>query len=253
MVQDPKKRGRPSARAKVMQAEVKTAQPKGQGGRAAAASGPRWGGEVFLDKEAERKKHAILRTAAALFREHGFEHTHLTAISDALNLTKPSLYYYVGNKEEILVSIQRYGAEQMLRGFDELDTGDRTGAELLTILMTRYGDWVTTEFGACVVRLFDVKTSPENAKSIQLARNKLTEKVISLLERGIGDGSIKPCNPRLVSLALFGMLNWMAYWYDRSRARLPPGDIAAMYIDHFLKGIGSEGAAGAKRPRTRST
>lgn len=204
----------------------------------------RWAGEVFLDKEVERKKQAILRTAASLFRERGFEHTRLTDIAAVLNLTKPSLYYYVGNKEEILVSIQRYGVEQMLKGFDELDTGDRTGAELLTILLTRYGDWVTTEFGGCVVRLFDAKTSPENAMSIRLARNKLYDKVVELLERGIEDGSIKPCNTRLIALAFFGMLNWMAYWYDRSRARLPAADVAAMYIGQFLKGIGSVAGPG---------
>jgi len=215
--------------------------------RQAGADGARWAGEVFLDKEVERKKQAILRTAAALFRERGFENTRLTDIAAALQLTKPSLYYYVGNKEEILVSIQRYGVEQILKGFDELDTGDRTGAELLSLLLTRYGEWVTTEFGACIVRLFDVKTSPENAKNIYIARNKVYEKVVALLDRGVEDGSIKPCNTRMISLAFFGMLNWMAYWYDRSRARLPAADVAAMYVDQFLNGIGSEPAPTATR------
>ncbi len=64
---------------------------------------------MFLDDEPKRKQHAILRAAARLFCERGFDRTRLTDIADALNITKPSLYYYIGNKEGILIAIQRLG------------------------------------------------------------------------------------------------------------------------------------------------
>src|SRR5581483_629994 len=201
------------------------------------ARGEKWAGEVFLDAEQERKKNAILRTAARLFRERGFEDTRLTDIADALNITKPALYYYVGNKEEILITIQRMGLEQMLDGFDALVAGDRTGAELLAILLTRYGEWATTEFGVCVVRLFNVKISQKNARILQSARSLLERKVRALFVRGMEDGSIRPCDPKLAATALFGSLNWMAFWYDRSRARLPPAEVSARFIDFFFSGL----------------
>jgi AcrR family transcriptional regulator len=200
--------------------------------------GQRWGGEVFLDAEQEGKKQAILRAAARLFRNRGFEQTRLTDIADALNITKPALYYYVGNKEEILITIQRMGLEQMLEGFDELVAGNRTGAELISILLTRYGEWATTEFGVCVVRLFNVKVSAKNARELHSARGVLERKVRALFERGMADGSIKPCNPSLAATALFGSLNWMAFWYDRSRARHPAGEVSARFIEYFMSGLG---------------
>jgi AcrR family transcriptional regulator len=200
--------------------------------------GQRWGGEVFLDAEQEGKKQAILRAAARLFRDRGFEQTRLTDIADALNITKPALYYYVGNKEEILITIQRMGLEQMLEGFDELVAGNRTGAELISILVTRYGEWATTEFGVCVVRLFNVKVSAKNARELHSARGVLERKVRALFERGMADGSIKPCNPSLAATALFGSLNWMAFWYDRSRARHPAGEVSARFIEYFMSGLG---------------
>jgi AcrR family transcriptional regulator len=205
----------------------------------------RWGGEVFLDEEQEGKKQAILRAAARLFRERGFEQTRLTDIADALNITKPALYYHVGNKEEILITIQRMGLEQMLDGFDELVAGDRTGAELITILLTRYGEWATTEFGVCVVRLVNVRVTAKNAKALYAGRTLLERKVRALVVRGMADGSIKPCNPGLAATALFGTLNWMAFWYDRSRARLPPAEISARFIEYFMSGLGT-----ASRPAT---
>jgi len=206
--------------------------------------GERWAGEIFLDEEQEGKKQAILRAAARLFRERGFEQTRLTDIADALNITKPALYYYVGNKEEILITIQRMGLEQMLDGFDELVAGNKTGAELIAILLTRYGEWATTEFGVCVVRLVNVKITAKNAKALYAGRTLLERKVRALFVRGMADGSIKPCNPGLAATALFGSLNWMAFWYDRSRARLPPAEISARFIGYFMSGLG----AGSRPP-----
>lgn len=199
--------------------------------------GEKWAGEIVPDEEDESKKNAILRAAARLFRDRGFEATRLTDIADALNITKPALYYHVGNKEEILITIQRMGLEQMLDGFDALAAGDRTGAELLSILLTRYGEWATTEFGVCVVRLFNVRISRKNARAMQSARSQLENKVRALFLRGMRDGSIKPCDPRLAATAIFGALNWMAFWYDKSRAHRQADEISATFIDFFFSGL----------------
>lgn len=205
--------------------------------KAGSGSQGRWGGEVFLDDAAAGKRHAILRAAARLFRARGYERTRLTDIADALNVSKPSLYYYVGDKEGILIAIQQSGLDQMLEGFDQLADSDATGAELLRILLTRYGEWATTEFGVCAVTCFNIKISPRGARSLHAARRLLERKVRALIERGIADGSIKSCNSTLAATALFGCLNWMAFWYDRSRARLSAADISAQFIDYFLSGL----------------
>jgi hypothetical protein len=89
-----------------------------------------------------------------------------------------------------------------------------------------------------VVRLFNVKVSAKNARELHSARGVLERKVRALFERGMADGSIKPCNPSLAATALFGSLNWMAFWYDRSRARHPAGEVSARFIEYFMSGLG---------------
>ncbi|MGD9021410.1 MAG: helix-turn-helix domain-containing protein, partial [Lysobacterales bacterium] len=65
--------------------------------------GGAWGEQVPTRGEQHAmKRRAILRTAAILFSEKGFRETSLNDIADALNVTKPSLYYYVKNKDDIL-------------------------------------------------------------------------------------------------------------------------------------------------------
>jgi AcrR family transcriptional regulator len=38
-----------------------------------------------------------------------------------------------------------------------------------------------------------------------------------VIEQGIADGSIAPCNPFLTSLAIFSVLDWMPFWYSEKR------------------------------------
>ena len=40
---------------------------------------------------------AVLRTAAQLFNERGFHATSLDDIAERLNVSKPTLYYYIEN------------------------------------------------------------------------------------------------------------------------------------------------------------
>ena len=51
----------------------------------------------------EAKRHAVLQAAAQLFNERGFHATSLDDIATRLKVTKPTLYYYVKNKDEILL------------------------------------------------------------------------------------------------------------------------------------------------------
>ncbi len=50
----------------------------------------------------EDKRVAILRTAAQLFADNGYEATSLDKIADQLGMHKATLYHYVSNKESIL-------------------------------------------------------------------------------------------------------------------------------------------------------
>ena len=66
-----------------------------------------------LDRERERaiKRDAVLRAAAQLFNEFGYHATSLAMVAQRLQVTKPTLYYYVQNKEEILFECVRLGLE----------------------------------------------------------------------------------------------------------------------------------------------
>ena len=88
-----------------------------------AQSSHRWT-EDIQGREEQRhlKREALLQTAARIFNQVGFHQTTLDDLAKALNVTKPTLYYYVKNKDDILFECQRLALER-LQGILELTQG----------------------------------------------------------------------------------------------------------------------------------
>lgn len=212
-------------------------------GKQTPEKGPRWVDGSVSDAGRDGKRLAILLTAAALFKERGFERVRIDDIADALNVTKPSIYYYVGNKEQILVLIRQLAAVRLTEGLAERMAGNQTGVELLAFLLQRYGEWATSDIGQCALRLIRVKLSPKHAQSLRDVERAFEAQVRMVFERGMKDGTIKPCNPSMVSMALFGGLNWLAFWYDEQRASLDPTGISRLFVEVFLQGLAGDAAA----------
>ena len=68
----------------------------------------------------EVKRNAVLQTAAQLFNERGFHATSLDDIAERLNVTKPTLYYYVESKDQILLECVRTALDLMRSGIAEV-------------------------------------------------------------------------------------------------------------------------------------
>ena len=185
------------------------------------------------------KKRAILRAAAALFRERGYERTPLNDIAHALNVTKPALYYYVKNKEDILVEIQQTGFDEIMEELTELGRGAQSGADILRRVVTRYASWVTGEFGVCVARHFLISLSPENLARLRKARRTVELEIRKTIARGIEDGSLRPCEPWIVATAIVGAVNWMAFWYEAGPTRRSAAELGDAYFELLVQGIGA--------------
>ncbi|MFZ0500715.1 MAG: helix-turn-helix domain-containing protein, partial [Steroidobacteraceae bacterium] len=53
-------------------------------------------------RDREIKRDAVIRAAARAFNRKGYHNTSLDDIAAALEVTKPTVYYYVSNKEQLL-------------------------------------------------------------------------------------------------------------------------------------------------------
>ena len=69
------------------------------------ASSSHWKAFASRRRDPATKREAVLQTAAQLFLEKSFGRTSLKDVADRLNITKPALYHYFRNKEQILLDV----------------------------------------------------------------------------------------------------------------------------------------------------
>ena len=63
------------------------------------------------------KRQAVLSTAAQMFNERGFHATSLDDVAARLGVSKPTLYYYVRSKDQILLECVQQGLEMTLEAY----------------------------------------------------------------------------------------------------------------------------------------
>jgi AcrR family transcriptional regulator len=186
--------------------------------------------------ERSRKRDAVILAAARAFKERGYHHTSLDDIAALLNVTKPTIYHYVDNKEQILFECFRTGLDQIRAAIGAVRQEERPARERLEIVIRRYAAAVTSEFGWCMVRAEDLDLGPALSGQVKALKSEIDQGIRRLLREGSDDGSIRDVDPKMTAFALAGALNWIAHWY-RSDASLTPDEIADRFVATFVEGL----------------
>src|SRR5690606_36087727 len=95
----------------------------------------------------EAKRYAILEAAARIFNERGYHSTSMSDVADALGVSKPFLYYYIKDKEDLLFECSNIATEQLRTLLDDVRKADVNGWQRLEMLFRRYINVMTTDFG----------------------------------------------------------------------------------------------------------
>jgi AcrR family transcriptional regulator len=152
------------------------------------------GTENAIDTRFRLKRNRMLKAAARCFNLKGYSGTSLKDVADLLGLTDAALYYYVRNKQELVylcyVRAADVGREAMQRAIGE-------------------GIAIMSEIPSL---------KPEHREDVLELSRKHSAAFEALLERGIADGSIAPCDVRMTGNAIMGSLNWIPKWFHGDTA-----------------------------------
>ena len=131
-----------------------------------------------------------------------------------LQVTKPTLYYYVRNKEEILFECVRLGLELLRSAIADAAASGGSAVDKLKAAMREYALIVTRDFGMCLIRVGEDPLAPAARKELRRLKAELDHEFRALIEQGIAEGSLAPCDPKLAAFTLAGALSWIGRWYD---------------------------------------
>jgi len=195
-----------------------------------------WGSSGVREKMHAIKREAVLRTAAQMFNEKGFHATSLDDVAERLHITKPTLYYYVKNKDEILFECVTIGLTLLQDAIREAGASGGTAFDKLLAAMQRYAHIVTMDFGMCVIRVGEDPLPPDRQRQLRRLKAALDREFRHLIRLGIDEGSIAPCDPKLAAFTIAGALSWIGRWYQ-PQGPLTPEAIAQQCIGLLVNGL----------------
>lgn len=182
------------------------------------------------DQQFNLKRNAVLKEAARAFNSQGYHATSLDDVAKTLGVTKPALYYYVKNKQEILFECHMLSQDLGDRAFEHAYKTGTTGREILLSWANKFIESFNSEIGDCAVLVEFQALDPVNRKIVAARRHKAQHQMEAIIEKGMADGSIRQVDPKLTVFFFMGALNWMARWFDQGGPK-SGAEIAAAFTD----------------------
>jgi TetR/AcrR family transcriptional regulator, cholesterol catabolism regulator len=183
-------------------------------------------------------RQEILRTAARLFQQQGYDATSMNDVAAALKLSKGGLYHHFQSKDEILFNIMSHAMDiTEQRVINVARRVDGMEERLRTLIRLHIEVVLSPEDREITVMLHENHPLPPALRRKINARKK---DYVHFVENLIGDvqrqkGSTSQVMPRAAAFALLGMINWIYQWY-KAEGSLTGDAITRQYTDIFFRG-----------------
>ena len=158
-----------------------------------------------------QKRERIIRAATSIINEKSFALATMTEIAAVLELRDATLYYYFPNKQALGYACHVASLERIERILIEACDAEATGARRLRqsiqhILLDGEQHGSQLYFGD------NSYLSAAQRDHVNAWSDRLEATIEQFLIEGVRDGSIVPCETRLVTNLLIGMLISLARW-----------------------------------------
>jgi AcrR family transcriptional regulator len=185
-------------------------------------------------------RQEILRTAARLFQQQGYDGTSMNDVAAALRLSKGGLYHHFQSKDEILFNLMNHAMDITEERVIAPVKAIADPEERLRTLIRRHIAVVLSERDREITVMLHENhpLTPALRKRIN-ARKKdyvhFVENLIAEVQSVRGGSSKRTVTPRAAAFALLGMINWIYQWY-RPDGSLQEESLVQQYTEIFFRG-----------------
>ena len=163
----------------------------------------------------DNRRGDLIRVAARLFREKGFDATTIRDIAHAVGMRSGSPFYHFANKHELLMAVMEEGLRQGLARTEQvLSRGDVSATE-------RFRHLVRAQFGILhdpgsdfiPVMLYEWRSLPEPYRRRLIG---VKDQYDLIWQRALDDlhaQGLLLAEPRIARLMILGAINFSATWY----------------------------------------
>jgi AcrR family transcriptional regulator len=189
-------------------------------------------------------RQEILRTAARLFQQQGYDGTSMNDVAAALKLSKGGLYHHFQSKDEILFNLMNHAMDITEERVIAPVKAIADSEERLRTLIRRHIAVVLSERDREITVMLHENhpLTPALRKRIN-ARKKdyvhFVENLIAEVQANAqsvrGGSSKRTVTPRAAAFALLGMINWIYQWYHPDGS-LQEESLVQQYTEIFFQG-----------------
>lgn len=195
-----------------------------------------WDNADLREEQHEAKRRLILKQAAIMFADRGFHQTTIDQIAEALEVTKPTIYYYIDSKEDLLYQVALAALSDLKEALAADQDASLPAIDRLERFFEIYGKLILSEFGICLALVSDRSLSQESRRKLRSLKKQFETMVQGIIADGLRDGTIIVDDPKMFAFAIFGAFNWTTQWFS-SAGSSDPEQIAIATFRIFRKSI----------------
>ncbi|HEY9239893.1 MAG TPA: TetR/AcrR family transcriptional regulator [Burkholderiaceae bacterium] len=182
----------------------------------------------------DNRRADLVRAAARLFREKGFDGTTIRDIAHAVGMRSGSPFYHFANKHELLMAVMEEGLRLGLdRTTEAVDPTLAAPERFRQLVRTHYGILHDTGSDFIPVMLYDWRSLPAQYKRRII---ELKDRYDAIWQRTLDElheQGLLRADAKLARLMILGAMNFSATWYrnkPRSAARVDLDELAAQTV-----------------------
>lgn len=191
----------------------------------------------------------ILVVFTELVARQGYDQTSVSEIAERLQLSKGTVMYHFGSKDQMLRELSLGYMERRLIEIESIvatiaAAPDRLRAVIEALVRSYYDDRdASVAFSREFMRFADEPVMDD----VRELRRRYVGLLQQIIEGGITEGSFARTDARVVAFQLVGMCNWLWTWLEPG-GRLSYEEICALYADTLLRGLATRDDAGGVSP-----
>ena len=186
----------------------------------------------------DRSVH-ILRSAAHIFLEKGFDATSMNEVAERAGVTKPGLYYHFEGKRELLFAIMSYAMDILERETGAAAAAADTAEDRLRGILHAHARLMAGELESPVsILVIDEidALQPAHREEITARKRAYFDTIRGSLEDLEAGGELRPVDPTTATFSLLGMVMWLVKWYEPG-GRLGTEEVAVQVTELALGAV----------------
>lgn len=173
----------------------------------------------------------ILEIAWVLFQKKGYRGVSMDELCQQCEITKPTLYYYFTDKEDLFVQVLVHRLEGLRPAFQQEGSIEDRLTGIASCLLENF----QTEYTGLVHDREHIRSEESRSRIRNAFRSEMFDPTTDLMATGIKEGRFNDDDPHSLTLFFFGIINNFIGKANELKTTNPR--LAKKLTNYFLQGV----------------